>query len=340
MRYQLKTIAEESWQRTRCLAILLSLALIAVIPLAVTAEESDKDSKSPAAKDPAKSSTDSPAAPKETLIKRKKPKTDSTERVSPEMPPLLPKKTEREVPKSEDTPKAEKAPPKTTGPQSESVKSTTPGKKMTPEDESLLKSLDPNRDKSEGDDVERLERAIAGMREAQQRVEGKDAGIGTQDIQSRVVKDLDLIIEALQKPQSQPPQNQNQDQQQQDQQKQKQGKKQQSGKKQRKLSLQRRREMAQRQMQQQQKQSDQQQKQRDREKSPETSEQQRLKKTEKTQQERQQEMVKDVWGHLPPNVRAELLNVFSEKYLPKYEDLVRRYYEALAEKNRAKNPGR
>jgi hypothetical protein len=27
-------------------------------------------------------------------------------------------------------------------------------------------------------------------------------------------------------------------------------------------------------------------------------------------------------------------NAFSENYLPKYEDLVKKYYEALAEKNR------
>lgn len=48
-----------------------------------------------------------------------------------------------------------------------------------------------------------------------------------------------------------------------------------------------------------------------------------------------QRMAKDVWGHLPPGVRQELLNIFSEKYIPKYDDQVRRYYEALAEENRA-----
>ncbi|MDB5390423.1 MAG: hypothetical protein JWM11_6069 [Planctomycetaceae bacterium] len=47
-----------------------------------------------------------------------------------------------------------------------------------------------------------------------------------------------------------------------------------------------------------------------------------------------QRLAKDVWGHLPPALRQELLNIFSEKYIPKYDDQVRRYYEALSEENR------
>lgn len=46
---------------------------------------------------------------------------------------------------------------------------------------------------------------------------------------------------------------------------------------------------------------------------------------------RREAMIKDVWGHLPPAVRQKLLNVSGDKYLPKYEDLARRYFEALAE---------
>ncbi|QDU07855.1 hypothetical protein [Gimesia aquarii] len=44
--------------------------------------------------------------------------------------------------------------------------------------------------------------------------------------------------------------------------------------------------------------------------------------------------IKDTWGHLPPAVRQQLLNVYTEKFLPKYEEQVRRYYEALAEKKK------
>jgi hypothetical protein len=50
-----------------------------------------------------------------------------------------------------------------------------------------------------------------------------------------------------------------------------------------------------------------------------------------------EKLAKDVWGHLPPALRQQLLNVYSEKFLPKYDDLVRKYYEALAEQNR-RNP--
>lgn len=37
-----------------------------------------------------------------------------------------------------------------------------------------------------------------------------------------------------------------------------------------------------------------------------------------------------VWGHLPPKVREQMRSAFSETYLPEYDELVRRYYEALA----------
>ena len=42
-------------------------------------------------------------------------------------------------------------------------------------------------------------------------------------------------------------------------------------------------------------------------------------------------LVKEVWGNLPPTLRQKMMNAYDEKTLPKYADLVRRYYEALAE---------
>jgi aspartate aminotransferase-like enzyme len=48
-------------------------------------------------------------------------------------------------------------------------------------------------------------------------------------------------------------------------------------------------------------------------------------------------LIKDVWGHLPPHVREAMLNSMSEKYLPKYEELVKKYYEALAQKTKTEN---
>lgn len=45
---------------------------------------------------------------------------------------------------------------------------------------------------------------------------------------------------------------------------------------------------------------------------------------------RRRALINEVWGHLPPALRERLLNVQSEKLLPGYESLIRRYYESLA----------
>ena len=39
---------------------------------------------------------------------------------------------------------------------------------------------------------------------------------------------------------------------------------------------------------------------------------------------------KDIWGHLPPELRQEMENVFKEDALPTKEDLIRRYYLSVA----------
>lgn len=44
----------------------------------------------------------------------------------------------------------------------------------------------------------------------------------------------------------------------------------------------------------------------------------------------------DVWGHLPPHLRNQLLNTYGERMLPKYEHLVKQFYEALSEQNETK----
>ena len=49
----------------------------------------------------------------------------------------------------------------------------------------------------------------------------------------------------------------------------------------------------------------------------------------------QRHMVNQVWGHLPEHLRLRLQNVSSDKTLPDYEELVNRYFEALAEQGRA-----
>jgi hypothetical protein len=39
----------------------------------------------------------------------------------------------------------------------------------------------------------------------------------------------------------------------------------------------------------------------------------------------------DVWGHLPEQLREQLLNTYGEKMVPQYEQMVRKFYEALSE---------
>lgn len=41
---------------------------------------------------------------------------------------------------------------------------------------------------------------------------------------------------------------------------------------------------------------------------------------------------KDAWGHLPPEMRQEMENVFKEEPLPAREDLIRRYYLSVSKK--------
>jgi len=50
---------------------------------------------------------------------------------------------------------------------------------------------------------------------------------------------------------------------------------------------------------------------------------------------RRRALVNEVWGHLPPAIRERLLNVQSEKLLPGYESMIRRYYESLANSHKA-----
>jgi len=47
-----------------------------------------------------------------------------------------------------------------------------------------------------------------------------------------------------------------------------------------------------------------------------------------------QNMIKDVWGQLPGKAREQMLQSPPEKFLPKYELLIEKYYQRLAEEQR------
>jgi hypothetical protein len=49
------------------------------------------------------------------------------------------------------------------------------------------------------------------------------------------------------------------------------------------------------------------------------------------------EMYKDVWGHLPETMRAEMNAYSREQFMAKYNDLIKQYYSTVAEKSRKKD---
>ena len=175
------------------------------------------------------------------------------------------------------------------------------------------------------DEADRLERAIEGMRSAQKRISSADTSGETQKIQEQVVTDLQDILAQLKKQQnrqqSQSP-NQNRDQNQQQSERRKMQKEQtdpqnSSSKKQDKSSEPRDGR---------------------RNEGKSADSQERTDPARAVEEKaRRAQMIKDVWGHLPPHVREAMLNSVSEKYLPKYEELVKKYYEALAQKQTTEN---
>lgn len=182
----------------------------------------------------------------------------------------------------------------------------------------LIKALDPNAD---ADDVDRLGRAIHGMHRAQVKLQSQDTGKETREVQEQVLRDLDQLIELLRQQQQQAKQK--------SQQKQQQTQKQQSSKSQPELDPQNS------QQQQPQKSNDSPQ---EADKAKQSTDRTQADKARAEEAARREKLIKDAWGHLPPALRAELELSYNEKYLPKYEDQVRRYYESLAEKNRKKSP--
>lgn len=233
-------------------------------------------------------------------------------------------------------------------PESETDSAAGPEKPVAPPDgptvDDLIERIDPTAKSPLDEARERLERAIENMRSAKDRLAEEDTGADTRNLQSRAVDDLEKLLEALQNP---PPSQQNQNQSQsqnqsqnqsrsQNQQRQRQSKSQQQ--RQRKQSSRNRRSQSQRQRQQQaQRQSQPQPQPGERAEQPTGAEERTDAARRKAEEEaRRRSVADDVWGHLPPSVREALQKSFNEKYLPKYEELVRRYYESLAEQNRGR----
>ena len=172
-------------------------------------------------------------------------------------------------------------------------------------DVELLKSL--NEKLGDGDHSDDpLLRAGRRMREVQQRITRADTGAETQTEQKQIVKDLDELIERIKNGQcpscggSCSGEHRQQDPQQA--QKQKPGN---SGQ-----------QAANR-------------------PSTEGARQAGRGRLEAVQKDAREDVVKREWGHLPEQERLRMIQELKAAYLPKYEELLNRYYETLSNKSRA-----
>jgi len=188
-----------------------------------------------------------------------------------------------------------------------------PGQK--PGIEAVLDQIEQSASSTDG----QIARVIAKMRDVQSRMTRTDTGRETQQVQKQILADLDSLIQAARR------QQQRQRQQQQNSQQQPQPNPQQS---------------PQQQPSDQQKPSDQQQPSESTQPSPDgkrTDGQEQATQTSQakavaSQAAQRKVILQQVWGHLPERLRERVLNMKDDKYLPKYEDLIRKYFEALAEK--------
>lgn len=186
-----------------------------------------------------------------------------------------------------------------------------------------------------------LDAIVERMRDVQQRLQKTETDKQTRELQTQIVKDLDDLIEKL-KNQKPPPPNPNQNQPPPPpngenspetpprggaQPKPQNSQKQRGGSEEKKQSAEQNQQQARKSQQGSAEEKS------ESKKSRNSDNQQRQTRSAEEEAARQR-MAKDVWGHLPAALRQELLNVYSEKYLPKYDEMVRKYYEALAEQNR------
>jgi hypothetical protein len=192
-----------------------------------------------------------------------------------------------------------------------------PGKPDTKTDEELFRGLVGN-DPASGDPTKNpLEEAVSGMRSAQQRIQGKDTGEETRDIQEKVVAHLQKLIDLAKQNQNRPPSPMSNSEPPMDNQESRPMEN--SPMAQEPMEAENPEEAQQQPMTQ------------ERENAQDSSDEERNSQNAKAKLSPKPEMFNDVWGHLPPSVRDKLLSFGGDKYLPKYEDLARRYFEALAE---------
>jgi hypothetical protein len=240
-----------------------------------------------------------------------------------------------------------------------------------PKDKERLKPKDPKEgepkegdesppaDDGQMDESEVLNRVGKNMRTSEDRLDHAELNDGTHQVQEDIVKDLDSLINRMQNGGGDDQdQNDQQDQQgqQQNQQNKQQGAKQKQngqtkigmGKPQRGLKGQRQARAGQGKKPGQKKQGDQSQQQANAGQQQGGQNQQQAQQQQpnnqgggggKSQGEAAKlaEMYKDVWGHLPETMRAEMNAYSREQFMAKYNELIKQYYSTVAEKSRKKD---
>ena len=196
---------------------------------------------------------------------------------------------------------------------------TIPGKEITPGtaplEEDLFKRLLGDEPPELATDENPLENAIKGMLDAEKRIGNRNIGEETQNIQKKVVVDLQKLIDLANQRQQQLSQQRQQSRQRQRNRNQN-GSRQQGPQRQQKQSSPS-----------QQNESGQQ----NRKQPGDSGAGADVSETHSPELLRQRRMLEEVWGHLPPALRERMQNVISEKYLPKYDEMIRRYFKSLAQ---------
>lgn len=184
---------------------------------------------------------------------------------------------------------------------------------LDPELSRELRDLIYGPDKPKADDP--FESAIQGMRSAKEKMAGRDTGKSTRDIQKKVIEDLEKLIEQA-KNQKPPPQSSSGNPDKKPQGNPDQKPMPQSGDKpEDKPNAGEGGETKP-------------------DKARDSSDENRMNREREAELARRRDVIKDVWGHLPPALRQKLLNIAGEKSVPKYDELIRRYFESLAEEER------
>lgn len=238
----------------------------------------------------------------------------------------------------EERPKAEKPVSEDGGAETKPTEEKKPAEKEEPSlldrlTKELLKEVDQKPAKpAQAEKENKLDRAARGMRSAGEKLDGEQTGADTRKIQEQVIKDLDDLINQLQNPPP-PPQGgggggsgggasssagksgqasmqkmgagqssrgQKQGQAQGASAEAKGGREEKAGGQDKKIA----------------------------EGSSERTESERKAEEEAA---RKKKLEMDVWGHLPPHLRDQLLNTYGERMLPKYQQLVKQFYEVLSE---------